>query len=226
MDKYQNKFRIQSARLQKWDYGWNGSYFLTICTANREMFFGDVVDGEMELSEIGEIVENEWLKTFEMRPDMNLKMGAFVVMPNHFHAILAIGKNQYNSYSETDRGVSDCGVSVVGTQCIASLRSDTPDTTDTPNTANEIDKQLSGKISESRNQFGPQSKNLASIVRGFKSAVTINARKIRADFAWQPRFHDHIIRDPAEYQRIENYIINNPKKWKEDTFNRQRPTKK
>jgi hypothetical protein len=38
------------------------------------------------------IVENEWIKTPEIRPDMNLKQGEFVVMPNHFHAILIIGQ--------------------------------------------------------------------------------------------------------------------------------------
>ena len=30
---------------------------------------------------------------------------------------------------------------------------------------------------------------------------------------WQPNYHDHVIRDDAEYQRIKQYIINNPTKW-------------
>ncbi len=51
----------------------------------------------MKLSKIGEIVECEWLKTVEMQPDMNLWMGEYVVMPNHFHAIVEIGENKYNS---------------------------------------------------------------------------------------------------------------------------------
>ena len=50
----------------------------------------------MLLSGIGKIVDEEWLKTFEMRPDMNLMMGEYVVMPNHFHAIIGIGDNQFN----------------------------------------------------------------------------------------------------------------------------------
>ncbi|MGS2763301.1 transposase [Sinomicrobium sp. M5D2P9] len=54
----------------------------------------------MYLSEIGEIVEQEWLKTPELRPDMNLSLGTYVVMPNHFHAILEIGRNQYNQRSK------------------------------------------------------------------------------------------------------------------------------
>ncbi|GEM_PF-2193885 len=67
-----------------------------------------------------------------------------------------------------------------------------------------------------KNQFGPQSKNLASIIRGFKIEVTKNARLIHTDFAWQSRFHDHIIRNNAEYHRISTYIRNNPAHWQED----------
>ena len=44
MDKFRNKYRIPSTRLQNWDYGWNAAYFITICTANRECFFGDIVE--------------------------------------------------------------------------------------------------------------------------------------------------------------------------------------
>jgi putative transposase len=58
-DKYQNKYRIPSARLQNWDYGSNAAYFVTICTKNREHFFGEIVDGEMHLNDIGKIVELE-----------------------------------------------------------------------------------------------------------------------------------------------------------------------
>jgi len=68
------------------------------------------------------------------------------------------------------------------------------------------------------NQFAPQSKNLSSIIRGYKSAVTTYARKNGIEFDWQPRFHDHIIRSMDDYHRISNYIINNPNKWETDKF--------
>lgn len=178
MDKFQNKYRIRSARAPFWNYGWNALYFVTICTQHRICWFGQVVDGEMILSEIGEMVKSEWLKTFDMRPDMNLFMGEYVVMPNHFHAIIGIGDNAYN----TQRGGDG-------------------DTT-------------------TQNQFGPQSKNLASIIRGFKIGVTKNARIIQSDFAWQSRYHDHIIRDDQSYHTISAYIVNNPAKWADDKFHR------
>ncbi len=72
--------------------------------------------------------------------------------------------------------------------------------------------------STTKNKFGAQSKNLASIIRGFKSAVSINARKINCNFAWQSSYYEHIIRNETEFERIQNYIINNPIKWNTDRF--------
>ena len=69
-----------------------------------------------------------------------------------------------------------------------------------------------------KNQFGPQRKNLASIIRGYKSAVTTYARKNQIDFAWQRRFYEHIIRSPDDYDRISKYIAENPENWNQDKF--------
>ena len=174
-DKFNNRYRIASARLSTWDYGSEGAYFVTICTKRMRCFFGSIEDKKMKLSAIGEIVKQEWLKTFEMRPDMNLQNVEYVIMPNHFHAIIIIGVNEYNSGS-------------------ASI-------TNTP-----------------KNKFGPQSKNLASIIGGFKIGVTTNSRKILPSFDWQHLFHDHIIRNQRSFDNISNYIKNNPANWPDDKF--------
>jgi REP element-mobilizing transposase RayT len=60
-------------------------------------FFGEISKERMVLTDIGEVVEREWRKIPEMRPDMNIKLGVFVVMPNHFHGILIIGQNEFNT---------------------------------------------------------------------------------------------------------------------------------
>ena len=74
-----------------------------------------------------------------------------------------------------------------------------------------IEKKSSfSEINQKR--FGSQSNNLASIIRGFKSSVTVEARKIDADFAWQSRIHDRIIRDEIELENIIQYIYDNPLK--------------
>lgn len=204
-ERYLNKYRIASARAPFWDYGWNAAYFVTICTQNRECWFGEIVSERdalpcVSLSPIGEIAECEWLKTFEMRPDMNLWMEEYVIMPNHFHAIIGIGENEYNTRG-TERGMER------GMEC-----------TDAMHCVSTTDKTATNENQTPKNQFGPQSKNLASIIRGFKIGVTKNARQINPDFAWQPRYHDHIIRNEKSFQRISEYIVNNPRKWQEDKF--------
>ncbi|MBK8518150.1 MAG: hypothetical protein IPL55_18265 [Saprospiraceae bacterium] len=203
-DRFKNKYRNDSTRLKNWDYGWNAPYFITICTQNREYFFGEVQDGMMVLNDIGHIVHSEWLKTFEMRPDMNLSMGEFVVMPNHFHAIIGIGPNEYNTQRDTQRGRD-------AMHCVPTTMHCVPTTTIDTNDANDTNEN-------SKNKFGPQSKNLASIIRGFKIGVTKNARLINPGFAWQSRYHDHIIRNDESFYRISEYIINNPMKWSADKF--------
>ncbi|MDA0196105.1 MAG: hypothetical protein O2887_14185 [Bacteroidetes bacterium] len=185
-DKYQNKYRIPSARLPHWDYGSNAAYFVTICTQDRVCYFGDITENYINptscvcLSEIGKIANDCWLEIPQHFPFV--KLGDHIVMPNHVHGIVIIAKP-----------VETQNMLLVETQNIASL----------PTT---------------KNKFGPQSQNLASIIRGFKIGVTKNARQIHVDFAWQSRFHDHIIRDDKSFRTISEYIINNPLKWHEDKF--------
>ena len=83
---------------------------------------------------------------------------------------------------------------------------------------NHNSKETMHRVFAAKNKFGSQSKNLASIIRGFKSAVTMYARERDIQFSWQPRFHDHIITSNNEYQKIADYILENPKKWREDKF--------
>ncbi|MBF0377412.1 MAG: hypothetical protein HQK72_07995 [Desulfamplus sp.] len=193
MEKYQNKYRIQSARAQWWEYGSNGSYFVTICTKNRDHFFGEIMDGKMNLSIIGHFAHSCWYEIPEHFPFVEL--GEFVVMPNHVHGIVIINKSNYVEMNGRN----------VETQNFASLHphhpQSHPSTSDNP-----------------KNQFGPQSKNLPSIIRGYKVGVTKNARLINSDFAWQTRFHDHIIRNDNQYKHICEYIINNSINWEKDNF--------
>jgi len=118
---FQNKYRISSARLQNWNYANPGMYFVTICTQNRENYFGKIVETELSAetrlsavetrciaslrpTEIGKIAESEWIKTLELRPDMNIELGEFIVMPNHFRGIIIIGENQFNGIDVAGRG--------------------------------------------------------------------------------------------------------------------------
>ena len=63
--------------------------------------------------------------------------------------------------------------------------------------------------------------NISRIIRWYKGRCSFEMRKIHADFEWLSRFHDHIIRDSNEFERIQTYIENNPSKWFEDKFNKR-----
>lgn len=105
MEKFQNKYRIQSTRIQNWDYGWAGSYYITICTRDREYYFGDVVDGKMILSGIGIIAYNMWHEI--KNHGNNVELGEFVVMPDHIHGILILNgivENNENDCKNADTG--------------------------------------------------------------------------------------------------------------------------
>jgi len=75
-----------SIRLKDYDYSQNGAYFVTICTWQRECLFGEIVNGEMVLNDMGLIVVDEWEKTAIVRK--NVILDEFVLMPNHFHGVI------------------------------------------------------------------------------------------------------------------------------------------
>jgi putative transposase len=80
--------RRRSIRLKDFDYTAGALYFVTICADRTRCIFGRVVDGETRLNLLGRIVEDEWTKSLELRRHIDLD--AYVIMPNHFHAIVAL----------------------------------------------------------------------------------------------------------------------------------------
>lgn len=146
-------------RLEGYNYGRSGYYFVTICTKNREHFFGMIVGGDVliapriELSPIGKIVED----TIATIPTVD----KYVIMPNHIHIIFRIP-----------------------------LQGDGPMGTSAP------------------------TKSIPMAVRFLKRDVTMAC----GFSVWQRGYHDHIIRNDADYRRIWEYIDNNPAKWREDCY--------
>lgn len=192
MTLYKGKYRIETTRLQGWDYGSNAPYFVTICTKDREHFFGEISNGEMILSAMGECADQCWQEIPKHFPFVILD--EYTIMPNHVHGIVVIDKPDVAVAVGDTVGT---GVNAdVETQNFASLPSQPPAPT----------------------KFGPQSQNLGSIIRGFKIGVTIKAKQLQPDFKWQARYHDHIIRNENSYQRIRDYIRTNPSNWEKDKF--------
>ena len=90
-DKFDEKYRIKSARLLNWNYSTPGYYFITICTLNQNKFLGKIVDEKIRLSSSGIIVKKELLKTFEMRK--NIILDEYIIMPNHIHLLINVMLN-------------------------------------------------------------------------------------------------------------------------------------
>jgi len=186
--KYMNKYRIPSARKKNWDYRSEAIYYVTICTQNRLFYFGNIKNGQMILSDIGQFATTCWFDIPNHFPFIELIN--FVVMPNHIHGLLEIRDN--------DNFVGD----TVETLHATSLRPFT-----------EIHQR---RKNDSMANISPKRGSLASVIRSYKSAVTRYANKNNIDFGWQTRYHDHIIRNNSEFIRINNYIINNPENWRDD----------
>ncbi|MFM9825087.1 transposase, partial [Flavobacterium sp.] len=211
-EKFQNKYRIPSARLKNWDYGTNGAYFITICTQNRDHFFGDFMDSEFITSEIGTLAEKYWMEIPQHFP--YIELGNFVVMPNHVHGILIIDKNVVKTLHCPVQTLH-CPVQTL--QCNVSENESPVQTLQCPVQTLQCNVSIPNKNKQMAN-ISPKSGTISAIMRSYKSVVTKNARFIHADFGWQPRFHDHIIRNAPEWERIQTYIENNPMNWKEDKF--------
>ena len=204
MKKFAGKYRIPSARAPWWDYANDGSYFVTICTAHRECCFGDVADGKMHFSTLGQIANNIWEEIPRQFPYAEL--GEYQVMPNHVHGIIVIngnsGRDAINRVS-TPRNA----------ETTASIAETTAPTAETDaSNADETPGGITGNNNPMLND------NLSRILRWYKGRVTFECHQTDAKFGWQERFYDIIIRDTASYHRISEYIINNPAKWNTDKF--------
>ena len=240
MEKYKGKYRIASSRCQTWDYGWDAAYFITINTKNRIHYFGKIVDEEMYLSQVGVIANDCWREIINHAK--NIKLGSFVVMPNHIHGILILDGNNrfvrnFGNVGENDiDNVGENDIVIVETRHALSLRQYDPNDANVsnvsnaaknPNDANDSKNQnrkndqmkqspssTQPLITPGKQRFRNQGRNtISSIVGSYKSAVSKEVHRLGYNFAWQSRFHDHIIRDEAEYLRISNYIESNICNW-------------
>ncbi len=203
MDKFIDRYRIGSTRLQKWDYRWKGAYFITICSRNRESCFGEIADGKMKLSGIGIIADILW---YEIKTHAkNVDLGAFVVMPNHIHGILILNGNNYPANNNVDIESVNDDINV------ETLHATSLQPNQTLPTKSSLKNEFMSDIS-------PKSESVSTIIRSYKSAVSKHAHRLGLVFAWQERFYDNIIRDEKSLLTISKYIENNPANWIDDRF--------
>jgi REP element-mobilizing transposase RayT len=216
MDKFKGKYRIPSARASWHDYS-GGLYFVTVCTQGREHFFGEVVDCRRDVADnvsaachVPVACRDVACRVSTLGASMQLtvigqylheclsqitnhcpyaEIPVFTIMPNHFHAIVSIDAD----YVPVDCRDVACRVSTCRVSTMPTV----------PNKMRDVAEQQG---------------LLSIVVGGLKSSVTRFAHRNDIRFAWQTRFHDHIIRNQHALNTIATYIENNPAHWKNDKF--------
>ena len=184
-----------SIRLKGYDYSQKGLYFITLCTQYRRNLFGKIEHGEMILNEAGKMINEEWQALTGRYLDIILH--EYIVMPNHFHSILEITNGNSVRAPLVGAPIGDTGAPIGDTGTPESVRA-----------------PLVG------------APTLGNIIGAYKSITTVkyienvkkNNWKRFTKKLWLRNYWEHIIRNEKEYQRISQYIINNPQKWQQDKF--------
>jgi len=224
MKKYQNKYRIPSARLPYWDYTNNGAYFITICTKNRNHYFGEIIkprdpsptDVAMQLPRTDVAMQNistdVAMQNFRTDVAVQRLYPSKKTTPTNTMQLNEIGQLAHNYWNDIPNhfphvqlgnfvimpdhmhGILIINKSVETLQCNVSTKS--------------------GKIKNKKmSKISPKPGSIPTIIRSYKSEVTKKARKINSEFTWHSRFYDHIIRDKFSFNAIQQYIVNNPANW-------------
>ena len=248
MEKFQNKYCIPSARANWHDYK-GGVYFVTICTKNREHYFGEIThccrdvarictdvarictdvarrcrdvarrcrdvarnvstEPQMHLSPIGQYAYDQFINVKTHYP--YAKIPLFVIMPDHIHAIVTIdGENEiggngvHTQCGDVARNV--CNENIARDACGNGVHAQCRD----------VARNVSTGVNTQMANISPRKNSLAVVIRGVKSSITKFANENKIPFAWQTRFHDRIIRNQAELDRISDYIEKNVVNWHDD----------
>ena len=191
MNRYNpNIHHRRSIRLKGYDYSQAGLYFITICCQDRTCLFGEIENGEMQLNDIGKMIELEWLKLPNRFSKVELH--EYVVMPNHFHAILEI----------------------VGATLVVAPNNDSGENNDGGENKNRATTRVAPTktIGDMMDAF--KSITTVEYILGVK---TLGWPRFDGKI-WQRNYPEHIIRNEQSYQTISDYIINNPAKWAGDKF--------
>lgn len=181
-----------------YERGW---FFITVQVAHNKSVFGAVVGESCELNTLGLAVRDAWLAHPEHTP--GLKIDEFVVMPNHFHAIVSIGAQKPPSQWVGDYEKPP-------PQWVGDYENGGPDP----------------QRSHSRGPDPQRSGNLSWVIGKFKSYTTHLYHKFKeagkcidiGSQLWQSSFYDNLISSNEELERVRQYIKDNPKNWNNDRF--------
>ena len=213
------KHHRRSIRLKGYDYSQAGMYFITICVTDMECFFGSVVKGKMVLNDAGKVMEKWHLELSNKFPDIEL--GPYVVMPNHFHAIVINnGKGNPNAPYQDPIWADPSFRNPVGADLrVRPIDENSPTNGDglgehIPSNGDILGEHIGSPLHGVMQWFKTMSTN--EYIRGVKN---YDWPRFRGKL-WQRNYYEHIIRDQRAFENISGYIENNPDKWEDDRFYR------
>ncbi|WP_457651856.1 transposase [Rhodocaloribacter sp.] len=218
----------RSIRLRGYDYTRDGAYFVTLCVWDRECLFGEVVNGEVRLSDAGRIVADTWTWLAAQYPYVALD--AWVVMPNHLHGIIVMGGRDDGGGGDGGGGMDDGGGGGVGGSRTARTDDAPARADDARARADDVAGRMGdvparaddarARAGDVAGRTGPvKRKPLGRLIGAFKTVSTKRINEIRGTpgaVLWQRDFYEHIVRDAADLRRIRAYIAANPARWDRD----------
>jgi len=228
--KFADRYKLKSSRLKNFDYSSSGLYFITLCTYHHHNFFGRIINSKMELSKVGLIVNQCLINISKHFP--NITLDEYIVMPNHVHILFHVETpymaSQINTQFNNTRPINKTMNSITNQ---SSIKANNPNQNkhnlrETPYMAS---LQTNSKVKiinyshknhpDFYKRLNQKSKQLIpKIIQQFKSTVTRQINPKTIFFAWQPRYHDIIIKDQKQYFTIKNYLKNNVINWERDKY--------
>ncbi|OQX20343.1 MAG: hypothetical protein BWK76_01845 [Desulfobulbaceae bacterium A2] len=193
----------RSIRLQGYDYSQAGAYFITICTHHRQSLFGEIAGGEMRMNDAGRMVQTIWDDT-PSRFD-GLELDASTVMPNHIHGIMILPARR-------------------GESCIRPSSCIRPGCDHNRDHSKGDHNRDHSKGDHKDRPYGTLPGTVGRIIQAFKSITTheytVGVKKTGwppfPGKLWQCNYWEHLIRNEMEFNRICQYIHDNPAQWESD----------
>ncbi len=176
----------KSIRLQNYDYSQAGAYFITICTQNKQCLFGDIVDDEMQLNDVGRIIQSIWNEISIYYPQVELD--EFVIMPNHVHGIINIRSSTLGAGRKLAPAFSTLPSSM--------------------SVASSVPAEFSS--------IAPTIGSIMRRFKSMSAIVVNKSLGRSSQPLWQRNYWERVVRDEKELHGMQEYIVNNPRQWKLD----------
>jgi len=178
----------RSIRLVDYDYAQSGAYFVTVCAEDHTCLFGDVVSAEMRLNDAGRMIQTAWDELPDHYP--GVETDAFVVMPNHIHAIIVLSPDSVGA------GPRAC-----------------PDQNGQPRGVAPTEGRRALSLGDVVQRF----KSLTT--KRYADGVRQHGWRAFPGRLWQRNYFEHIIRNDHSLDQIRLYIASNPASWALDREN-------